>query len=179
MDVSVTVPKNVLRDGAVTTPKIADNAVTTPKINNAAVTKAKLAALGQVVSSSIYWNYPGSSGWNDVTNATCTITTTGRPVVIMLIPCYNLAGGAGVSNWNIGTASAGNTNFRIMRDSTTIVDSAYFIPGSGSGFNSVPPSVVNTVDYTNTTPGTYVYKLRVDSPFGGSIRNFRLLVYEL
>ncbi len=63
---------------------LATNAITTVKITDANVTRAKLEAVGQQVSSSSSTFTTTSTTYVDVTNLTVTITTTGRPVVLVL-----------------------------------------------------------------------------------------------
>lgn len=155
VNLAVTTAK--IDDLAVTTGKINDLAVTTGKIAAGAVTPAKLAALGQQVSSSS-GNYSTTSTLEtDITNLTVTITTTGRPVVIELIP-------DGTTNYgylSASTASLATTSaqFIMYRDSTKI---GYFyvqdIGAAAAHGVAVPNSSIRFIDVV--AAGTYVYKLR-------------------
>lgn len=177
MDVSITIPKNTLRDNAVTTTKINNSAVTTAKIADGSVTQAKRAALPYATSANIN-NFIGSGGGvADVTNGTVTITTTGRPVVIKVIPTPGATGLGGY--FTFGGTSNGTITAEVMRDATRIVLATTYSPGHASGFSAMNVDIFSTIDYTNTTPGTYVYKLRLGAPAAYWFQNFTLIAYEL
>lgn len=95
-----------LLDGAVETAKLGDLQVTTAKLAAGAVTQAKRAALTWAVSADINFNTT-SDTYVAVTNASLSITTTGRPVIVCLVPTGDAedAGKVGVtvaSEENIG-----------------------------------------------------------------------------
>lgn len=81
----VQIPAAGIADGAISADKIAASAVSTAKILDAAVTKAKLAALGQqtvVLSGSSFSTTSATAV--DVTGMSVSITTTGRPVMVVV-----------------------------------------------------------------------------------------------
>lgn len=127
--------------------------------------------------------YSGSSGnfsttstsLTDVTNLSCTITTSGRPVFVGLIPDQSttnpgrLTWVPGVGNWAV---------FAILNGSTVISIAELGSAGDTSG-NAVPPGSVFAVDFP--AAGTYTYKLqaRVQSSGTAGALYCRLVAYEL
>lgn len=134
--------------------------IPTAAIANNAVTRAKLEAVGHQVSSSS-GNYSATCAGNsfvDMTNLTVTITTTGRPVMIMTI-------GDGTSGYSSGfwkkqsTSAATNPlSIALVKDSTEIQRIGFI----GELSSSSPfYSMFGNVHFIDTpTAGTYTYKLR-------------------
>lgn len=158
----------------------ATNAVQTGDITDGAVTQAKRAALGQQVSSSSGTFSTTSTSYVDVTNLSVTITTTGRPVSIKLIP------DGGGSNSVVGCSRASGTFcggiVGFVRASTTIADMSY--GGSAGGATSFsydgPTGGFSTVDIPSA--GTYTYKVQIKMSVGSTtafIGAAKLLAYEL
>lgn len=158
-----------LTASVVTTTKIADATITTAKIADAQITKAKLAALGQQLSSSSGTFSTSSSSLVDVTNLTCTITTTGRPVKIELVP-------DGTTNTGYIENDTGSSSVSIaLNKGGTIIGQANIAPGR------MPVSVCSYVDVP--AAGTYTYKIQAarDVLVAGNTHVYyaKLLVYEL
>lgn len=185
VDLAVTAAK--LAANSVTTAKILDANVTTAKILDANVTRAKLVAVGQQVSADV--NYTGSATtYTDVTNATVTITTTGRPVVIALIP--NTTGDARIS-MNTAAPSNAAIDVKVLRDATKAFEAIYLgltlqlttAGPAGSPLVVLPASSVYFIDAV--AAGTYVYKIQAQKAAGValSVTDYtfvgRLLAYEL
>lgn len=154
---------------------IKNDSVITAKILNNNVTRAKLALVGQQTSAlSGSFAYSGSS-FVDVTNLSVTLTTTGRPVMIVLVPS-NTGGSLGLSN-AFETLTAVDVSYRIMRDAVSIAE--WNIVGlANSVFSPLYPGNLSCLDVVGS--GTYVYKFQTRVA-GGWVRvtNCKLLAYEL
>jgi hypothetical protein len=175
-DANVTTAK--IADSNVTTGKLAANAITTAKIADGVITKGKLATANYVLSSTcgVFTNGASTS---DITNLSCTITTTGRPVEIRLIsdgsgnPCY-------VSR---GSVSSGghSVSLRLLKDGSTLKD---VLTGHGARYafdefvisNKTIPTGILYLDTPSS--GTYTYKLQMET-VSGVAAYLKLLVREL
>lgn len=132
------------------------------------------------LSSTSTGNYPtNSSSFVDVPNLTVNATTSGRPVVITVVPdgttseAFIQAGGTGT---NI------IINFQILRDATVIATHrlGYFQAAGGSNSISVPVSSIFA--YDTPSAGTYVYKVQIRAATASTtaqITYAKLLVREL
>ena len=165
-----------IASSAVTTAKINDSAVTTAKINDAAVTQAKRAALGQQISSAIDFNTTSTS-YVDVTNATVTITTTGRPVYLSL----NAGAPATNTAWLAVTPHASNGGrmaLKLVKDSTDVAEVEY---QAGDAGGSTIKFGAPFVFIDTPSAGTYTYKLQLKEYNGGTafVRNWKLIAFEL
>jgi len=162
-DANVTTDK--IADANVTTAKILDANVTTSKIADAAITQAKRASLGQQISSSSGTYSTTSTSVVAVTNLTLSITTTGRPVMLMLIS------DVGVSSFVI--SYLGST-FYFYRGSTELSQNSMDATDL-----MLPAGCFAFVDIV--AAGTYTYTFRGRCSIGGSIgiRNCRLVAFEL
>jgi hypothetical protein len=170
-----------ITDLGVTTAKINDLAVTTGKINDAAVTQAKRAALGQQISASSGNYTTTSSSYVDVTNLSVTITTTGRPVFIALIPdgssSSNYVGGVGT-----GTPVLGSARFRILRDATTVADYGFPLSSPDGWFYYSPVSAISVIEVPAAGPYTYKLQAWAQDSFGSvtsSVQYAKLIAFEL
>ena len=143
------------------TGNLATNCITTVKITDANVTRAKLASVGQQVSSSSGSFTSGVTGaWTDITNLSISITTTGRPVIAMFQP--RSAGNSLVD------FAAADTKLRIYNTSTGATFEAYKNPQ----FFSILEA---------PAAGTYTYKVQfyITSSDTVTVDNAVLAVYEL
>ncbi len=170
----------------ISTAGIADAAITTVKILDANITKAKLAALGQQLSSSSGAFSMSSTTLADVTNLSVSITTTGRPVCIKVISDAS----ANASSLQIVSVVGANGVTEgiaaIFRDAVKI---ANVFLGRGDdpvpivARVSYPVSSLETVDIV--AAGTYTYKVQV-ALAGGSpalsqmqVNYAKLIAFEL
>jgi hypothetical protein len=178
----VQIPAGGIAGGAVTTAKINDLAVTTGKLADNAVTRAKLAAVGHQISDSSGTASTSSTSYGDVTNLSVTITTTGRPVVLALIP----DGSASEAYLGSVHASAAMAEclYRILEDASDIA--VFSFRGDVSAMTvvlAVPPGSVYLVHPTSA--GTYTYKIqaKVGPTATGTpacrTYNVKLVAYEL
>lgn len=146
----------------------AANQVTTAQIAALNVTRAKLEVVGQQVSSSCGSYSSASTTYATVTNLNVTITTTGRPVMLMI---QNLSGSEGY----YGSVNAATYNLRIVRGATVVgftrlqIAAGIYLPMSFSVMDVV-------------AAGTYTYEVSVKSSSGAAaieIVNCVLVAYEL
>lgn len=146
---------------------VKDASLSTAKYIDASVTRAKLEAVGQQISSSSGTFSTTSSA--DITNLSKALTTSGRPVRIML---QSDGSGSGLGS-GIG-ATTNTSQVKIFRDSTDI---ATIILNSTGGING--PGVVQHLDAP--AAGTYTYKLRAIPGSGATVfcNYCTLVVYEL
>jgi len=189
---------------SITTAKLADNSVTTAKINDLAITNAKIADAtieqdklatktvttngtdpgeGGVVKSSSTGSFSTSSTSDtDVTNASVTLTTTGRPVMIYLEPDGTTSAATlGLTEPNgVGP----NATFRLVRDVSTqvaITGLSYdWINGAVAQDLNIPPGCIHFFD--DVAAGTFTWKLtaRVSTgTFTVSVENSRLVAVEI
>ena len=173
-----------LADGAVSTAaKLASNVVTTAKILDANVTRAKLAAIGEQISSSSGTFSTTSTTAVDVTNLSVSITTTGRAVWVGLIQ----DGGSTSSSIAVGatTYSAAGCTIEIYRGATRVAHYSTTLQGSSASTFaiSIPSSSIWTID--TPSAGTYTYKVtaQVINFLGGSpsvsVSRAKLIAYEI
>jgi hypothetical protein len=126
-------------------------------IADAAVTPAKMAALGQQVSSSCGSFTTTSNTFVDVTNLSVTITSTGRPIRVFL-----QGNGSDVSFISAFKASVTGqaAEFQLLRGAT-VIQVAHLESqqaGLGSLYLAVPSGCVSVLDVV--AAGTYTYKVQ-------------------
>lgn len=172
---------NVPADGSVTTVKIVDANVTTAKIADANVTRAKLAAVGQQLSSSSGTFTSNVTTATDVTNLSVTITTTGRPVYLMLVDDGTVAG---ASVQLVRGTSTLNGNVFFVRGSTTVSNQQIgtSITGGTALIHYWPAGSFHHIDVV--AAGTYTYKVQVGmntaaNSAGITVNTCKLLAHEL
>lgn len=151
------------------------------QVKNGGITKPKLAALGQQLSGSC-GTFTGS-GINiaAVTNLSVTITTTGRPVMIQVIPEQYALGANSFIRVESTTAITEMT-VSVLRGATTIANIGLGAVYADAGTNDItyPPSAVTYVD--TPSAGTYTYSVYYEQTLPASSTtwsNCKLLVYEL
>lgn len=143
---------------------IANDAITTDKILDGNVTPAKLSASNHTLSLSCGSTSVNNVAYTDVANLTATITATGRPVLVMLVP-----DGSG------NTTGTGNTSDCFLAFvKNTVVTAEFRLPGSGS----YQPANFSFVDVAGTT-GSVEYKVQVKGSVAVPVRYMKLLVKEL
>lgn len=148
----------------------------TLQIKDLGVTRPKLSALGQQLSSSSGGFTTTSTSFVDVTNLSVTITTTGRPVMLMVL------GGTGSSLSVAKNGTPASCTFQILRDAVVVGQGNLSITATGATVVShdVPTGGLNTVDVV--AAGTYVYKVQakaVTATTTVGVGAAKLLAYEL
>lgn len=153
--------------------------ISTGNIADLGVTKAKLAALGQQASSSSGVFNSISTDATSVTNLSASITTIGRPVMVMLQSATTIHGGyIGFRN---PTTNAPSGNVALIRDSSTV--SLHVLTAgtfSSGGSTYVPCSAVSYMD--TPSAGTYTYSVKIKSIVNsttGVVEYCKLVVYEM
>lgn len=171
-----------VKDLGITTGKLAASAVTTAKIADANVTRAKLAALGQQVSSSSGLFSTSSTSLVDVTNLTVTITTTGRPVMLMLVGDGTTTAHSAITMSVLSSATAMGGQVYFLRGSTEIqsINNSNQQASSGSFQLQHPPSAFSYIDVV--AAGTYTYKIQamcLTSNSQWTFNKVKLVAYEI
>lgn len=160
-----------IADGSVGTPELALNAVTTQIIRDGAVTRAKLEAVGQQLSSASGSFSTSSTSYVDVTNQTVTITTTGRPVRLALIPS------SGGSASFLSCTAVSTCAVQFIRDGTDpLGDITFAVTDSSSAF---PSTGFGGYDFPAAGSHTYKLQAKVQNPGSVAVSNVKLLAYEL
>jgi hypothetical protein len=164
-DLAVTTAK--INDSAVTTAKINDSAVTTAKINNLAVTPAKRSAANISSSSSSGAASIAVGPVTDIPNLSVSITTSGRPVIILVQNNYD-----GVNSGLLSNSSSTDPGYIYMLRGASVI-SGWEIPTTSGG------SVPITLD--QPAAGTYTYKIQAQISGTGSIsaRYLTLVAMEI
>lgn len=184
-DDSVTTAK--IADSAVTTAKIADGSISTVKLADSSVTKAKLASHNSQLSASsgLMTSTVGDTE-TDITNASITLTTSGRPVMLMLQSDASGNKSEFLLRSATTTTEVGDVTVRLYRDTTEISNQAIqFNPNQVSGFPKnvrIPPSIIAHLD--EPAAGSYTYKATLQhsetSTLANTVANYaRLVAYEL
>jgi hypothetical protein len=169
-DSNVTTAK--IADSNVTTAKIADSNVTTGKIADGAITPAKMATLTGTVSTSCGSFTTNSSTYVDVTNLSCTLTTTGRGVIIQVVP-----DGTPGSQYGV-TAAAGVQavmTARILADGSEIADFPFVAKEGGQ----IPVSSIIALHVPSAGSHTYKVQLKLSTGNDALLYNAKLFVYQL
>lgn len=135
---------------------------------------------GVAISASSGASVSTTSGtYSDINNLSVTITTSGRPVMLMVIP------GDTANAPTIGGADAStsyNVSYRWRRDSTTVavISPILILTGSGTTnmINYDGPARFTTID--TPTAGTYTYKLQFAATSSTAHASYcKIVAYEL
>ena len=179
---ALAIAEDKLQASAVTAAKIASSAVTAVKIQDGSVTRAKLAAVGQQLSSSCGASVAVTgTTYTDITNLTVTITTSGRPVFIMLQP--EITGDSSIYCDRTNSGKQLADYIKILKDSADlhVVEVLQTYGRSGSTMKmSVPISSVMFLDAP--AAGTYTYKIQAKGTTANeriTFSHIKLLAYEI
>lgn len=162
-----------IKDLNVTTGKLADLSITNGKIGNQSITINKMGATNSVVSSSCgTFTITGTSV--QVTNFSLSITTTGRPVLI-IISSAATSTAPYVSGCINGIGSSNSPYFYLNRNGSGIATWGYV----ASAFDVIPLSY-QYLDFVSA--GTYIYSLNAKNfNFSGDLLlvNCKMTVMEI
>lgn len=152
--------------------------INTAQLADGSVTRPKLASLGQQISSGCGNFSISSTSAVTVTNLTVTITTSGRPVMLMIQPDSSTSGEASI---RVSATTGGSTtafHMYIERDATA--DFGRNTCGTTGNDLQVPVSF-SSIDTPSAGTHTYVVWAFVSGtgPTGISINNAALVAYEL
>lgn len=121
-----------------------------------------------------------TTSWDDVDSVTVTITTTGRPVLLVLQSsndsavesCYR-------TTWTGATGGGGQ--LKLVRDSTDIAFYDFYLSDSDAAADFEIRIPVGTAHIDTPEAGTYVYKLQSRAVSGRTIavRRVKLFAIEL
>lgn len=158
--------------GGVGTAQIAANAVTRPK----------MVAVGQQISGSCgAYGLTNTTSFTDVTNLSVTITTTGRPV--MLIIQHDGVSSSNLFSYGFSSSLSGISSgsvFQFVRSTNAIA--LYQVEAQQNSSGNFQSAALVFLDVPSA--GTYTYKLQAKTLFTGSSQtafiNYGVLVaYEL
>lgn len=159
--------------------------ITTSHLADGGVTRAKLAAVGQQVSSSSGSFAGSATSFTNITNLAVTITTTGRPVVLQCVA----DDGGGVLPAGFVLTSTGAVNGAYFQLRLNVTGSATTTIGwvqaggdfaSASGQLSFAPSVLS--HFYVPAAGTYTFQVQYLVDGAGRSLNakvMKLIAYEL
>lgn len=156
--------------------------VTGSQVAATTITRAKLAAVGQQVSASSGGFLTGATSATDVTNLSVTITTFGRPVMLLIqsdgVTTNSIVGARDSSA--TGAPSATSLVY-FVRDSSVIATNKIFMQTQTNITREIgiPPSSFAYLDVV--AAGTYTYKVQVQCVAGTTIdvTSCVLVAYEL
>lgn len=151
----------------------------TASLGTGCVTRDKLVSVGQQIGSNVS-SEAVTTSLADISGASITITTTGRPVFIGVQQGTQVGGNGNV--FLDGMNGTGLTaDFAILRDSTIVSYQTYALahPSSRTVYLTLPASYLWTID--SPSAGTYTYKLQAIQTGTGTARfqGSRLIAYEL
>lgn len=149
---------------------------------NQGISRTNQVAVGQQISSSsgVYSTTSGTFG--TVTNLNVTITTSGRPVELFLMPVSG-SSAAGIEVYATATSVSGELNIQSTNASsyTTLGIFSLGITGATSTLNTtlVPPGTIHFLD--TPASGTWTYRIQALAFSGATlqINNCVLVAYEL
>jgi len=149
------------------------NAVATSR-TRAVSTSGSDPGAGGVVFSNI--SLTGVTSTSFTTVGSVTLTTSGRPVVIMVVPWTNVsAAGSILVN---GPGSPGGATTKILRGSYAV--GLHYFQNVASGQQYWPPGIISAID--TPSAGTYTFTLQANVSTGGQSITFNtcnLVAYEL
>lgn len=147
------------------------------------LTKSYIAALGQQICTSVTFS-TSSTSFVDVTALTVTLTTTGRPVWIGLMPgTDSTTGSAAQLTTSVSAGTSTAAQLKVVRDSTDI---AFWLVGESIGASAI--QIVSRYACSSFTcidipsAGSHTYKFQVKAVGTSVSLNFvkvSLVAYEL
>src|SRR5574337_540338 len=173
-----------IASGAFTSAKIATASVTTAKLQSSSVTSgklqssiptSKLAAFSPQVSNSCGTVSTTNTSYAAVANLSCTLTTTGRPVICMIVP-------DGTNNVSSMTAvTSDDLLIGLYVDGNAVQTQIIPVTGRNGGTPGglSPSSMVFLVDGLSSNSHTFAIYYKSDLGFGVGMNYSELLAFEL
>ncbi len=172
IDSTLAITSNTLgvKTAGITSTQLAAACVGTSQIQDSSVTKPKLSAANVVYSSTVSPSVTGTSFVD--TGAAVTITTSGRPVWLSLMPGNSGIGGA------LGCNTAGGVlNLNFVRGSTQVAIGQWTSPGTAFNWGVGQWQFIDT-----PAAGTYTYKVQIrlqSGPGDAFCTDFFLMAMEM
>ena len=166
---TIVISSQILEVGTIQTANIAAGAVTTATIAANAVTRPKLVAVGQQVSAGNANQLTSGTSFTDINGMSITITTTGRPVMLIVQP----NGTTTAASVEIQSSGA-NATFQILRGASLV--GTFF--NNNAGTETLPAIMM----LDTPAAGTYTYKLQGKTSNGSvaiGLNACVLMAYEL
>lgn len=171
--------------GAAVTGTLSVSGALTPTGGISGMTRASLPAVGQQVSLSSGNFSTSSTTYVDITNLTVTITTSGRPIILGLIPDGTANASGLVSQTTDATATVSDSYFKLFRGVSSISENFIQTIGAANvaGLRiGTPPLGCFFVD--TPAAGTYTYKMQTHSgaaayTISTLVQYVKLIAYEL
>jgi hypothetical protein len=159
--------------------QVKSQGITANQIANNTITRTQLAALGQQISSATSFAATAGS-WTTVPNASVTITTSGRPVMIFLIPDGSASSSVVGTGFSTGFLSASIALLRGGAQIALWTVGGGVVSSSTNNFCWVPCGSVLYLDPVSA--GTYTYTLQVEATNGSpqiNVSNCKLVAFEI
>lgn len=174
--IGLTANQLLVKTSGIGTTQIADAAVTKAKQATMSMSAATATAGNVAISASSGAFSSASTVYVDVTNLSVTLTTTGRPVMISMIPDPAAVGG-GVNSTYVFNAANSNANIRLYRDATAIAESLLSQASGTNYYNASCP--IMSIDAP--AAGTYTYKVqyKASTAVTSQIYYWKLIAFEL
>lgn len=150
------------------------------KMADGFLTRAKQAAVGQQTSTSSSTFSMTGTTWTDVTNLSVTITTTGRPVILMLVAATTDPNNSYMQAYRGGVTSV-LYSVKFVRDVTDLAQVNVIAGGAAGTIRaSAPASAHQHIDVP--AAGTYTYKVQGRGDNAATTVEFwgvKLIAFEL
>tara|TARA_R110000868_G_scaffold242882_7_gene498506 strand:- start:630 stop:1481 length:852 start_codon:yes stop_codon:yes gene_type:complete len=163
----------------VATANIATGSIITAKVASESITRVKQAALGQVITGSVTFTTT-SATFVDVTDATVTLTHSGRPVFVGVVS----DGTDNAATFQATSASVPDVSaeYKILRGSTVVARGYICRTGTGIADVATCNAPVSVWGLDHAPAGTYVYKLQVKAVSASTTVNanfIKMVAFEL
>lgn len=156
--------------GGIVTANIANGAVTQPKLYTR--TTGTTATAGNIAISTGSGNFSSQPNYGTLI-LSCTLTTTGRPVSLSLIPVASTSTDSNTSAFSVTNSST--FIVALFRDTTQVSSTQY------GGTNAIEaPGQFTAIDLPSAGTYTYTLQARIASSNGViNISNVALMAYEI
>lgn len=164
--------------GITASDKFVDLSVTGGKLADSAVTRAKQPARNIANGSDISSTLHFTTSYSDVTDATLSITTTGRPVLVWF---QTNTTALTVEESEIVVDTSGSTNpanIKLLRDSTDLAEWT-LQTDTGQAFHGVVSSSIMFLDEPSAGTYTYKFQSKIDTTPGDTLTFTNMTLYAM